>query len=221
MASPSGDVGDVDPSARFTWFMSRHRSRVRRAVTGDVNDVDVEDVCQDVFTIVWQRFDVVRALGEAAAEGWLLQVARLQCSHQRRTYGRRTRAGARLTDLEGHGLVDEVADPGELVVHAAIDMADVRAVLVQLDAGSRDTLWLKIWSDGTQADLARELGIEPGAFRLRLMRARREFRARYEAQFGPIEDLLKRLHGRDASWLIPNTRKVRDADGLRREQKGG
>jgi RNA polymerase sigma-70 factor (ECF subfamily) len=141
---------------------------------------DADALAADVMTVAWRRLaDVPRddALPwlYATARNLLLAEARLSAPA----------AGASVREPERAAAAPE---PNEL------DPELTRALrsLSQLD---REALLLVAWEDLTPSQAARALGINPAAFRVRLLRARRRLRASLDrpAANGPEPTALTQL----------------------------
>ncbi|MFN8150129.1 MAG: RNA polymerase sigma factor [Solirubrobacterales bacterium] len=124
-----------------------------------------EDVAAETFAVAWRKIDDVP--GEPL--GWLYAVARNLISNQRRSERRRGRLLRRLSaERSGEG---SGADPATAVGESD---ASLRA-LARLKESQREVLMLVAW-EGADARVGSEaLGCSPGAFRIRLHRARKAF----------------------------------------------
>jgi RNA polymerase sigma-70 factor (ECF subfamily) len=119
---------------------------------------DPEALAAEAMTIAWRRLDVVPRDDPLP---WLYRTARnLLLAEQR-----------------------DPSSPGELPEQAA-PAADLpsfdpalAAALRALSPGDREALLLVAWEDLTPTQAAKALGIAAPAFRVRLLRARRRFRA--------------------------------------------
>jgi RNA polymerase sigma-70 factor (ECF subfamily) len=122
---------------------------------------DAEDAAQEALLRAWvvaHRSDI------RVPEAWLTRVARNEAL---RIVAREQGLAGRYATLE----VDlAAADGWEDVLH---DRIEVHAGLRRLDPADRELLQLRYFDDGTQADVARALGIPEGTAKVRLHRARR------------------------------------------------
>jgi RNA polymerase sigma-70 factor, ECF subfamily len=124
--------------------------------------VDADGLAAEVMTIAWRRLDDVPA---DDARPWLFATARNLLLAERRQASRRT--------------VQVEPEPGREHELAAIDPALARG-LRALSPTDREALLLIAWEELTPSEAARALGINPAAFRVRLLRARRRLRAKLE-----------------------------------------
>jgi RNA polymerase sigma factor (sigma-70 family) len=122
---------------------------------------DAEAVAAEVMTIAWRRLaDVPRD----DARPWLYATAR---NIVRGEYRRR------LSTIGDDGIDTAPAPPA---ANLEIDPA-IGAALTALSPLDRESLLLVAWEDLTPTQAARSLDINPTAFRVRLLRARRRMRA--------------------------------------------
>lgn len=162
-----------DPEA-VDLFYRRHRARVLAyAISRCRQPADVADVVAATFLAALEKpesFDPRR--GEAGA--WLIGIAARQwlllCRAERRQ--RLLRAGA-------PPWAPSDADIARLEEQIDAERASepARAALERIDPGHREVLRLVGPSGLTAREAAAALGISPGAFRVRLMRARRALKA--------------------------------------------
>jgi RNA polymerase sigma-70 factor, ECF subfamily len=124
--------------------------------------VDADGLAAEVMTIAWRRLDDVPA---DDARPWLFATARNLLLAERRQASRRT--------------VQVEPEPGREQELAGIDPALARG-LRALSPTDREALLLIAWEELTPSEAARALGINPAAFRVRLLRARRRLRAKLE-----------------------------------------
>jgi RNA polymerase sigma factor (sigma-70 family) len=125
---------------------------------------DADAIAAEVMTIAWRRLPDVPHVDPLP---WLYATARnLVFAEARRR--RRAASGA----------------PGAPSVPAiefgGLD-GDLRQALASLSPLDQEALLLVAWEDLTPSQAAKALGINPAAFRVRLLRARRRFRARLDA----------------------------------------
>lgn len=133
---------------------------------------DAQDAAAEVFLIAWRRLDEVPA-GDAARV-WLYATARRVVANQRRS-------GRRRSALREE-LARQPAPPPEPAPFASDPAGDrVRDALRRLDPVDREVLLLSEWESLAPAEIARVLGCLAVTARGRLHRARRRFRAAYEA----------------------------------------
>jgi RNA polymerase sigma factor (sigma-70 family) len=123
---------------------------------------DADAIAAEAMTIAWRR------LGDVPRDDprpWLFATARNLLYDEAR---RRTRTSVvEIEPLCPAPELDEV-DP------------ELRRALLSLSPLDREALFLVTWEDLTPALAAKALGINPAAFRVRLLRARRRLRARLD-----------------------------------------
>jgi len=137
---------------------------------------DPDGIAAEAMTIAWRRLDDVPADDPLP---WLYGTARNLVLAE----ARRSAPAAAATPEAGH--VDQ--PPVEL--DPTLDRA-----LRELSQLDREALLLVAWEDLTPGQAAKALGISPVAFRVRLLRARRRFRASLEeAQASPPSPHLNHL----------------------------
>jgi RNA polymerase sigma-70 factor (ECF subfamily) len=160
--------GEFDPD-EFDRLVDRHHGELRRFVRRRVSDVDaIDDILSETFCVAWRRRDDI----PDRAAAWLMGVCSKVISSHERSGRRLRRLRGRLSSLrQGEG-----RDPAELV--------DQRGVLGtafgSLSEAHREALRLVAWDGLSVAEAAVVCDCTPGAFRVRLHRARRELAKRLE-----------------------------------------
>jgi RNA polymerase sigma factor (sigma-70 family) len=127
-----------------------------------------EDAVAEVFLIAWRRLDDVPAGN--AARPWLYAVARRVLANQVRADARRERLNAKL----GAQPVPVGTGEAPLAVH-------VREALAAIAPRDREVLLLAEWEGLTPTEIATVMRCPVVTARGRLHRARRRFRAAFEA----------------------------------------
>lgn len=131
---------------------------------------DPEALAAEAMTIAWRRLDAVPRDDPLP---WLYRTARNLLLAERR-------------DASSPGDVPEQAAPGADPLE--LDPVVARA-LRALSPRDREALLLIAWEDLTPTQAAQALGIAPPAFRVRLLRARRRFRAALADDASPLTRL--------------------------------
>jgi RNA polymerase sigma-70 factor, ECF subfamily len=132
---------------------------------------DAQDATAEVFLAAWRRLDDVPE-GEDGRV-WLLATARRVLANQRRSSRRRVALHERLAqEPRPVPLEPPSRDGEEALVHEALD---------RLKARDREVLLLAEWEGLSPAQIARVLGCLTVTARGRLHRARRRFKATFEA----------------------------------------
>lgn len=129
-----------------------------------------EDIVADTFLVAWRRVaDLPVDLDGARA--WLFGIARNQLLNAQRTERRREALAVRLADVVGMrgGATPDAADS----VAGRLDVAHAWHRLSDTD---QEVLALTVFEQLTSGHAAAVLGISPGAYRVRLSRARAELR---------------------------------------------
>lgn len=138
-----------------------HAARVLAFAIRRAPDIaTAEDVMAETFAIAWRRRDV-RPEHELP---WLYSIALNVLSNQRRSRGRRSK----LLGKVRQEAVPFGRDPAELID----DRESIRAAFQALSEGQREVLRLAFWEDLSPGEAAAVLGCSPGAYRVRLHRAR-------------------------------------------------
>ena len=137
-----------------------------------VSDREIaEDVVADTFAVAWRRRDCI----PDPALPWLYAIAARVLANQYRSTGRRRKLDKRLA--HEIGTLASGPDPAE-----SLDRRDAFATAFALLAESeREVLRLIAWDGLDTRDAARVFGCSPGAFRVRLHRARRKLAKQLEA----------------------------------------
>ena len=153
-----------DPSERLTRLFHEHSSRVLSYLlhrgAGDAGP----DLLSETFAVAWRRIDDV----PDPALAWLLVVARNALAHHWRSLGRREALRGELVRLHGAAVTG-----GADVAEAVVERSEVLAALASLSEQDREVLVLTGWDGLSTAEGAVVLGCAPGAFAVRLHRARR------------------------------------------------
>lgn len=153
---------ELSDSAAFRALVDRYHpalySFARRRVA---DQPSVEDVLADTFLVAWRR----RTEIPEPALPWLYAVCLRTLSTHRRAARRRARLWGRLSAQPS----ERGRDPGD--VHA--ERSDIHRAFAQLSDGDREALRLVAWDGLSTEDAAAVLGVTPGAFRVRIHRARR------------------------------------------------
>ncbi|WP_232547217.1 RNA polymerase sigma factor [Propioniciclava soli] len=145
---------------------------VQRRTTPD----RAEDVVADTFMVAWRRVaDLPVDLDGARA--WLFGIARNQLLNHRRGERRSDALAVRLADAAAlHG--DRTPDTADAVV-ARISVANAWH---QLSEADQEVLALAVFEQLTSTHAAAVLNISPGAYRVRLSRARAQLRRHLGAE---------------------------------------
>jgi RNA polymerase sigma-70 factor (ECF subfamily) len=130
-----------------------------------------EDVVADSFAVAWRRRDRI----PDPALPWLYAIAGHVIANQYRSTRRRHNLDTRLAHETG--TVAPASDPAESLGHRDA----FAAAFAHLAEPEREVLRLIAWDGLDTRDAARAFGCSPGAFRVRLHRARRKLAKQLEA----------------------------------------
>ncbi len=153
----------MDDQARFEALYRAHAGAVRTYVARRCGAGAADDAVAEVFVVAWRRLDEVPPMPLP----WLLGVARLVLSNERRSV-RRARELVRRISSEQAGARStppEFAEPGDTV----------RRTLQALSERDREALLLVAWEGLEPWQAAEVLGLSANTFAARLHRARRRF----------------------------------------------
>jgi RNA polymerase sigma-70 factor (ECF subfamily) len=128
---------------------------------------DAEDAVQATFVRAFRALPRFR--GESSTRTWLYRIA----TNEALTMLRRRR--------EAPELVDEIAGASEGTA-SVLERLTVRAAMTRLTAEHRAVLVLRLWEELSYAEIAAVLGISLPAVKMRLSRAREQFRKFYEEE---------------------------------------
>ena len=145
---------------------------------------DGQDAAAEVFLAAWRRLDEVPD-GDAARP-WLYGTARRALANQRRSSRRRSALRERLS-------ATAVAAPSVPSEHEA-ERELVREALLRLGSRDREVLLLAEWEGLSPAQIGTVLGCLTVTARGRLHRARRRFRAAFEALSAPSVPTSRPIH---------------------------
>ena len=165
-------------TSAFDELARRVRDRVRqwaRRLVAD--DDDAEDVAQLVLVRLHERLDDFE--GRSRFGTWLYRITRNVALDRRRLEERRAALLAQDVSFTDATVLPDVDDD-------AGDATHIRRLIVEqfaeLSPRQRDVFEMVDVRNGSIADVARQLGIEPSTVRVLLLRARRTIRARMLAQ---------------------------------------
>lgn len=130
-----------------------------------------EDVVADVFAVAWRRRDRI----PDPALPWLYVIAANVIADQYRSTRRGHDLGLRLAHEAGAG--ESGCDPAESLARRDA----FAAAFAHLSEQEREVLRLVAWDGLDVRNSARVLGCSPGAFRVRLHRARRKLAKQLDA----------------------------------------
>jgi RNA polymerase sigma factor (sigma-70 family) len=169
---------DAERRRRFDALFEAHRLDVASYCSWRTRSrTEAEDAVSEVFLVAWRRIDTVPT--DATARSWLYATARRVTANQHRSRRRRAaladRLARELPPGAGRPAIPgpDATSPEEAAVHAA---------LARLGDRDREVLLLVEWEGLRPAELAAVLGCSDTTARGRLHRARRRFRAAFDAE---------------------------------------
>jgi RNA polymerase sigma-70 factor (ECF subfamily) len=154
----------------------QHRFEALHASTGEqllgyflrrIDDPgDAADLVAETYLVLWRRIDRLPG-DDDGARAWAFGVAGGVLRNHRRGLRRRLALADRLRD--------SLTEPAEPVGPTGSPL--LRAALAQLSEEDQEMVTLIAWDGLSPTQAAQALGIEPGAARVRLHRARRRLRS--------------------------------------------
>ena len=194
--------------ATFSAALERYRVRIERQVRAMVRDPgEGEDLVQQTMLRAHEQLPDLR--DPRALGAWLRRIAaRVCCDHLRRA--RLAPAGEQLE--EGAGRPEELVPAGgpdaEYLADSAAMSACGAKLLCTLPSGYRAVLLMHDLRGLTGVEIAKLLGLTPGAVKIRLHRARQRFREALEREChmyhddrGVLRGCPKPRHGRPAGAI--------------------
>jgi RNA polymerase sigma-70 factor (ECF subfamily) len=156
-----GHLPGVESRARFEALYRAHAGAVLAYARRRTDGSTADDVVADVFLTAWRR------LGDVPRDPlpWLLGIARRMLANRRRSEARTAALHDRLTTTEPSRASDDRRG-------GSLDET-LQDALGALSDRDREILLLVAWDGLEPARAARALGVRPGAFAVRLHRARR------------------------------------------------
>lgn len=162
-----------DREVRFRALYAEAYRDVLRFAQRRAHPSHAEDVTADAFLVAWRRLDDAPDKPDDA-RAWLFGIARHCLLNSRRGEGRREALAVRVAEAAPAGIGNGV-DPD--LVAQRIDLAAAWGRLSEVD---QEALSLAVFEDLTSPQAATVLGITPGSYRLRLLRARRALNRQLE-----------------------------------------
>jgi RNA polymerase sigma-70 factor (ECF subfamily) len=161
---------------RFEGCFRDHHAQLLAFTMRRVSGREVaEDVVADTFAVAWRRRDCI----PEGALPWLYAIAANVIAEQYRSTRRGHDLGLRLAHEAG------ADSPGYDPAESLVRRDAFAEAFAQLAEGEREVLRLVAWDGLDVREAARVLGCSPGAFRVRLHRARRKLAKRFDTA-GPM-----------------------------------
>jgi len=170
-ASPTSSEGTSPPGpdALAEELSRQYRERVRFFAARRLRDRHLaEDVAQEALRRVLEALREGRVKNLSAVPGFLFETARHICQQRARTDSREVRAYQRVA-----GATSEKADSTDYLNDLITEerRGEVRAAFRQLSDEDQDVLRMSYVSGLDTEEIARRLGAQPGAIRVRRHRA--------------------------------------------------
>jgi RNA polymerase sigma-70 factor (ECF subfamily) len=155
---------------RFRALFADASGDVIRFAQRRIHPTHVEDVVAEAFLVAWRRIDDAPS-NHSDLRAWLFGITRNCLMNARRGQDRRGALAVRLAEAATSTAQDGGPDPD--LISRRIDLASAWR---RLSVGEQEVLALTVFEDLASPQAARVIGISSAAYRLRLMRARRELR---------------------------------------------
>ncbi|MEV6401093.1 sigma-70 family RNA polymerase sigma factor [Streptomyces sp. NPDC051907] len=157
------DPGDSrSTQRRLEGLFTAHADRVYAFAAHRLDPEAARDVVSETFLAAWRRIEDVRD----PALPWLLGTARKIIANELRRHSRQTALTERLIVMTAERATDD-----ESV--SAADRQSVIAAMRRLSEADQEVLAVSAWYDLSGPEAAKVLGCSPGAYAVRLHRARR------------------------------------------------
>jgi RNA polymerase sigma-70 factor (ECF subfamily) len=171
--APTGPDGTVDPEQLTAWVSEQYRDRLRLFAARRLRDrAMAEDVVQETLKTMLVALRAGRIREPAAIAGFAFETVRNLCLHRGRSDQREGKALERLAV----SLPPEPDDVLTTVISEERRRA-VRAALDRLNEEDRRLLLMTYVDARSSEDIGGELGLSPGAVRVRRHRALQRLRA--------------------------------------------
>lgn len=173
----SADPADIFRPRFERCFRDHYASLLAFAIRRTPGREAAEDAVSETFAVAWRRRDLI----PAAALPWLYAIAIKVIANQRRSSQRRRALDERLA-LEADTPAPPHDPAGSLSRREAF-----AAAFARLSEPEREALRLVAWDGLDTREAARVLGCSPGAFRVRVHRARRKLAKHLRAAGHPTQ----------------------------------
>jgi RNA polymerase sigma-70 factor (ECF subfamily) len=150
-------------SSHFEELYASNYTRVFAYAMRRTSKAEAEDVTAATFLVAWRRRNEI----EGDPLPWLLGIARRVLANERRTHRRADALAIRVRHSRDLAPADEPIAQGRDHI--------VATALASLRSHEREALLLTAWDELSTAQAAEVVGCSPGAFRVRLHRARKRF----------------------------------------------
>ncbi|HMR49665.1 MAG TPA: sigma-70 family RNA polymerase sigma factor [Arachnia sp.] len=166
--APEQEFGEL--ARELTGHMVRYASR-------RVGQADAEDAASDAWVVAWRRWGEAPGDKEERAR-WVLGILK----NVLKNYGRSARRRGRLVDEIGANIVHLHSEPAQDVVMDEIEVERILGMLPERDAHALRLIRIEGYSS---SEVAESLGVKPGAFAVRMFRARRRLERELRKESDP------------------------------------
>ncbi len=170
---------DMVRRARFEAIWAEHSPKVRAYCIRRVASHDADDLCAEIFLVVWRRLDEVPPAPKTLL--YIYGIAGKVVSNHTRSFRRKSRLDEKLRNL---GVAPPV-DPALLVVQSS-DHAAVATALRGLSRKDREIVMLYAWEDLPRDDIAEIMGMSRSAVDQRIHRSYQRLARTLEPLIKPI-----------------------------------
>jgi RNA polymerase sigma-70 factor (ECF subfamily) len=172
-------TADMGRKARFEAIWAEHSPKVRAYCIRRVASHDADDVCAEIFLVIWRRIDQLPPPPNTLL--YIYGVAGKVVSNHSRSFRRRSRLDEKLRNLG----VAPPADPAFLVVQGSDD-AQIAAAVRNLSHRDREIVMLYAWEDLPREDIAQIMGMTKAAVDQRIHRAYKRLARALDPMINPI-----------------------------------
>lgn len=160
----------------FGLLYQKYFQKIFRYCSFNTNSEELaKDICQESFVKAYKKLKDFRTEGQWSIQAFLFAIARnLIIDHSRKK---------KEVSVEGH---EEMASTENLYdnFEKKENAQKVRAILQRLDEVERHIIMLRYFEEMSTADVAKIIGINEGALRVRASRAMQKMKALYESTYG-------------------------------------
>ena len=170
---------DTERRARFETIWAQHSLKVRAYCIRRVASHDADDVCSEIFLVIWRRIDEIPPPPKTLL--YIYGIAGKVVSNHTRSFRRKSRLDEKLRNL---GVAPPV-DPALLVVQSSDDV-DVATAVRNLSPKDREIVMLYAWEDLPRNDIAEIMGMTKSAVDQRIHRSYQRLARALEPLIKPI-----------------------------------
>jgi RNA polymerase sigma-70 factor (ECF subfamily) len=172
-------TADKERKSRFEAIWAEHSHKVRAYCIRRVPSHEADDVCAEIFLVVWRRIDEMPPPPKTLL--YIYGIAGKVVANHSRSFRRKSRLDEKLRNLG----VAPPADPAFLVVQGSDDAAVATAVR-GLERKDREIVMLYAWEDLPRDDIAQIMGLSRAAVDQRIHRSYQRLARVLEPMIKPI-----------------------------------